>query len=249
MKKFLATLMLLFVGLSLVGCAVDYDIPKAPDADKPVVDLTDTLSEQEINTITSSINNQPKKDDYGQIAVLVVHKIPSGKSIEQASLDVAREWGIGSKDDKNGVLLYIAKDSKKLRLEVADAAGVYLTDAESRRIVENVIAPYFKNKDYFEGIDAGARAIRAEIDGVEGSTYVDLTEDQAKSDTTMPTWVIWVIIVIAVIVSLLSLWIESSDSGGGSSYGGRYGRSSGGSGRSSFGGGRGFSGGGFSGGW
>lgn len=240
--------MLLFVGLSLVGCAVDYDIPKAPDADKPVVDLTDTLSEQEINTISSSINNQPKKDDYGQIAVLIVHKIPSGKSIEQASLDVAREWGIGSKDDKNGVLLYIAKDSKKLRLEVADAAGVYLTDAESRRIVENVITPYFKNKDYFEGIDAGARAIRAEIDGVEGSTYVNLMEDQAKSDDTLPAWAIWVIVIIVALALILNI-LAAFDDGGGSSYGGRSGRSSGGSGRSSFGGGRGFSGGGFSGGW
>ena len=238
--------MMMFFGLSLSGCVIDYDIPKAPDANKPVVDMTDTLSNEEINEISLSIHNQPEKDDYGQIAVLVVPKIPSGKSIEEASLDVARAWGVGSKDDKNGVLLYIAKDDKKLRLEVADASGVYLTDAESRRIVDSVIAPYFKNKDYFEGIDAGVRAIRAEIDGVEGSTYVSVLEDEAKSDTTMPDWLGWIIAIIVLLALILKIWTHLHDSDDDDSRGSGRGSGSGGS---SFGGGGGFSGGGFSGRW
>lgn len=154
--------------LLVLGISAAFAIPAAPDANMPIVDETGTLSQSDIEIISATIDNQ-NTDNRGQIAVYMTSELPDGQSIEEASLDVAREWGIGSAEDKNGVLLYIAKDDREMRIEVADAASEYLTDSESVRILDNSVAPGFKNGDFAGGIDAGVEDIRAEINGEIGN--------------------------------------------------------------------------------
>src|SRR5438067_12806507 len=94
------------------------------------------------------------------MAVLIV---PSTKPepIEAYSIRVADAWKNGRKGQDNGVLFLIAKDDRKLRLEVGYGLEGVLTDATSRRIISDTDAPHFRQNQFAAGINAGgARVIR-----------------------------------------------------------------------------------------
>jgi uncharacterized protein len=87
------------------------------------------------------------------------------ETLEQFGIRVVEAWKLGRKGVDDGVLLLIAKDDHKLRIEVGYGLEGVLNDATAKRIVSDVITPYFKSKDFYAGIDAGLSAI---INVVEG---------------------------------------------------------------------------------
>ena len=97
-----------------------------------------------------------------QIAVLLV-KSTEPEQIEQYSIRVADAWKLGRKGVDDGVLLMVAKDNpaalRRLRIEAGRGVQGVLTDAQSKRILEDVIAPHFKQNQYYDGLVAGVGAI------------------------------------------------------------------------------------------
>ena len=217
-------------------------IPAAPPLDRPIVDQTKTLSDGDIARISNLINAERQKKSF-QIGVLMIPTLGSDDSLEEYSLKVARQWGIGDKKKSNGVLLLIAKNDRKMRIEVGNGMEGSLTDARASQIIRNTIAPKFRSGDYAGGVEAGVKRI---IDAAEGRNLFDNDMD-GESIVSMLFIVIFItIIVIAILKGNGSngrrrryWWFaggSDSSSSGSSSSGG------------SFGGG-GFSGGGASGGW
>ena len=92
---------------------------------------------------------------------LVILMIPSldDYPIEYYTHDVAEKNKIGTKEHDNGALFFIAKNDKKLRIEVGYGLEGALPDALANSIIRNVIVPYFKQDDFYEGITAGIDAI------------------------------------------------------------------------------------------
>jgi uncharacterized protein len=96
--------------------------------------------------------------------------IPSlqGEALEDYSLKVARGWGIGQKERNSGVLLFVAKDDRKLRIEVGYGLEGALPDIRANHIIQDRITPEFRQGKYFEGIQSGlvgiTTAIRGEAD-------------------------------------------------------------------------------------
>ncbi|MDF2394219.1 TPM domain-containing protein [Pseudomonas sp. 3MA1] len=92
---------------------------------------------------------------------VVVATVPSlgGHSIEEFGLQLGRHWGIGQKDKNNGVLLLVAKDDRKVRIEVGYGLEGRLTDIVAHFIIDGSIIPYFKDDLYSSGIIAGATSI------------------------------------------------------------------------------------------
>ena len=97
-----------------------------------------------------------------QIAVLLV-KSTEPEAIEQYSIRVTDAWKLGRKGVDDGVLLLVAKDNpsslRRLRIEAGRGVQGVLTDAQSKRILQDVIAPHFKQQDYYGGLVAGVGAI------------------------------------------------------------------------------------------
>jgi len=97
-----------------------------------------------------------------QIAVLLV-KSTEPEAIEQYSIRVTDAWKLGRKGVDDGVLLLVAKDNpsalRRLRIEAGRGVQGVLTDAQSKRILQDVIAPHFKQDDYYGGLVAGTGAI------------------------------------------------------------------------------------------
>jgi uncharacterized protein len=100
-------------------------------------------------------------------AQVVVLTVPSleGENLEDYSLRVADQWRLGQAGKDNGALLFIARDDRKMRLEVGYGLEGTLTDALSRRVLDDVLQPRFRQGDFGGGIEAGSEAIAALIAG------------------------------------------------------------------------------------
>ena len=152
------------LALAVTAGASALAVPKTPTLDVPIVDQTNTLSPEQINQLAAKIAESRKEKSY-QIGILMIPSLGSDEYLEGYSIKVAREWGIGEKDASNGVLLLIAKDDRKLRIEVGRGLEGDLTDVRANRIIRNVITPQFKQGKYYEGIKDGVNSIQLAVAG------------------------------------------------------------------------------------
>jgi len=105
-----------------------------------------------------------EKQTGAQVAVLTIDSL-DGEVLEDYSLKVAQTWKLGRKGVDDGVLLLIAKGDRKMRIEVGYGLEGKLTDAQCRRILDDVVRPAFRNGDFGGGIEAGVDAITGTIQG------------------------------------------------------------------------------------
>lgn len=99
-----------------------------------------------------------------QIAVLTVASTQP-ETVEEYGIRVASAWKLGRKGVDDGVLLLIAKDDRKMRIEVGYGLEGAIPDAVSKRVIAEIITPYFKQGDYFGGIQAGVSRLIRLIEG------------------------------------------------------------------------------------
>lgn len=138
-------------------------IPAKPNLDSPIIDQTKTLSQEQITAIAKRIQETRTEKSY-QIGILMIASL-DGYPIEEYSIKVAREWGIGEKDKNNGILLLIAKDDRRMRIEVGSGLEGDLTDLQSSHVIDDVIAPEFKEGNYYQGIYKGVESMSALVQG------------------------------------------------------------------------------------
>lgn len=110
-----------------------------------------------------------------QIAILIISSL-DGDVLEEYSLKVAETWKLGTAKNDNGVLLLVAVDDHKMRIEVGLGLEGVLTDAQCNRIIRNEMAPAFRRDDYDAGVVAGIDAIINSIGGEYQATD-DVTSD------------------------------------------------------------------------
>jgi uncharacterized protein len=152
----------------LVALLVCWAFAAAADVAVPplsgrVVDQTGTLSAGDVDTLTQRLRNLETRKG-SQVAVLIV-PTTQPETIEQFSIRVAEAWKIGRRKIDDGALLVIAKDDRKLRIEVGYGLEGALTDVTARRIIDEIIAPRFKAGDFSGGISDGVDRIIRVIDG------------------------------------------------------------------------------------
>jgi len=128
-----------------------------------VTDLTATLSTDQSAALESKLAAFEQRKG-SQIAVLLL-PTTQPETIEQYSIRVADQWKLGRKGVDDGVLLLIAKDDRKLRIEVGRGLEGVLPDAIAKRIIADDIAPQFKQGDFNGGINAGVDRVIKVIDG------------------------------------------------------------------------------------
>ena len=128
-----------------------------------VVDQTGTLGSNDIASLTQTLRDLEARKG-SQIAVLIV-PTTDGEAIEQFSLRVAEAWKIGRKKIDDGALLVIAKNDRRLRIEVGYGLEGALTDATTKRIIDEDITPKFKTGDFAGGVSAGVKRMVGIVDG------------------------------------------------------------------------------------
>lgn len=150
----LAFAVLLFVTIAPIASA--RTIPAAP-TDSPILDNAELLSPGQELSLSEKIA-QERSRSSNQIAILTIPSL-EGDSLEEYSITVAREWGIGEQGKDNGVLLLVARDDRQVRIEVGYGLEGTLTDVQASRIIRSEITPSFINGEYFDGINKGLDGI------------------------------------------------------------------------------------------
>ena len=124
---------------------------------------------QVVSPATAARLNQTLQDfereTSSQIIVAIFQKMESPSSIEDYTVRVAQAWKVGQQGKKNGVVLFVFVQDRKMFIQVGYGLEGALPDATCKRIIEDEIKPGFRNNDYDGGLSAGVAAILAATKG------------------------------------------------------------------------------------
>ncbi len=211
-RRFLALLsflaLLCLSQLSLAQQAV-------PPLSGRVIDQTSTLTSSEIRSLDQTLSNFEARKG-SQIVVLIVPST-APETIEQYAIRVAEQWKIGRKKVDDGAILIIAKADRTLRIEVGYGLEGVLTDATSKRIIDQIIVPRFKQQDFYGGITDGVNVVIRVVDGeaLPVPTPVNANiHDQVDIRSFLPIILIVALVLGGVLRSMLGRLPGSLVTGG-----------------------------------
>ncbi|HSF67482.1 MAG TPA: TPM domain-containing protein [Nitrospiraceae bacterium] len=158
----------LMVFLGMIFFAASAWALDVPPLTGRVVDLAHLLPADVAASISRDLDAHEAKTS-NQVAVLILPSL-EGEPLESFSHRVATTWKLGQKGTDNGVLLLIALNERKVRIEVGYGLEGTLTDLRSAHIIRQEIVPRFRNGDMAGGITAGLQAILSTIEGTYAAT-------------------------------------------------------------------------------
>jgi len=159
MKVALFTLALLLAGHAPAAHA---QVP-LPPLESRVTDLTGTLTAAQQSTLDEKLAAFERRKG-AQISVLIL-PTTQPEDIAQFGIRLAEAWKLGRAGPDDGAILIVAKDDRAMRVEVGHGLEGVLTDVTSSRIVNDTIAPLFKQGDFHGGVNAGLDQMIRVIDG------------------------------------------------------------------------------------
>jgi uncharacterized protein len=243
-------LALVWLGLSLGFAAA---APKFPVLSGRIVDEANLLSAEDRRALDLELQALEEKSS-DQLVIYTARSL-QGYEIEDFGYQLGRAWQIGQKGKDNGVVLIVAPNERKVRIEVGRGLEPQLTDAMSRLIIENAILPAFRRGDFTAGIKAGVRDIRDILLG-DAEAVKARARSAAKRNDESGLSPALIFLIFFILMALLIIRAEARQTAHPSRVAGRNRRDRGpiiipgswGGGSGSWGGSGGGSGGGFSGG-
>ncbi len=171
---------LLLSALTLSGFALD-----VPNLEKRVTDLAGLLTTEQSASLEEELRDLEVSDST-QIAVLIIPSL-EGEVLEDYSERVATAWRLGQKGRDNGVLVLLAMKERQVRIEVGYGLEATVTDARSRRIIQDELVPAFRANRYFEGVRsllaAVIQTVRGQYQGpVEKTPATESPEETGSLD-------------------------------------------------------------------
>lgn len=140
-----------------------------------------------------------------QVTVVIVRNL-GGMDVADAATELGRSWGVGGKQNNNGVVLLVSYEDRKLNISPGYGLEKSLPDLTTQQIIQQIIVPNFKGNDYYRGIDEGTDAM---IQAVKGEYHAPRNYGKSKSPSMMK--VLFIIILIIVF-----LGVSGGGRGGGS---------------------------------
>ena len=224
----------------------------------PVVDAARAVPDEVEPRVNAALEDYRRRSG-NQVAAAVI-RTTGKQSLEDYTIDLARDWGVGTKGEDNGVLLLVALDDREVRIEVGRGVEDELTDLESGRIIDQRIIPLLRNGDVGAAVEQGTGAIRQAL-GDTAVGELPLVPDAEASDDDQGSGVFDTLFPVLLLgFGIMSFMGRRGRRGwgggvpiiwGGGGFGGGGGGWGGGGGGGGFGGGGGggFGGGGASGSW
>lgn len=127
------------------------EIPKKPVPFRLLVDNAGVLSQTEYQTLSYKL--LVFYDSTSTQICIVIDKSLEGEDEFDYSQRLAQAWGIGQKEHNNGLLIYIAIQEKRVRIQVGYGLEPVITDAKSKEAIEEYMRPEFRKGNYFAGLD------------------------------------------------------------------------------------------------
>lgn len=188
-------LVALLLGWAFAAAA---EVPVPPLTGR-VVDLTGTLTGSEIASLTRKLEAFENRKG-SQIAMLML-STTQPETIEQFSIRVADVWKVGRKKIDDGAILIVAKNDRRVRIEVGYGLEDSLTDATTRRIIDEDITPRFRNGDFYGGISAGVDRMMRVIDGEQlPAPEAQQWQNPSISDNVDVPFLIFIVLIVSGIL-------------------------------------------------
>jgi len=160
-------LLLAYVLLAAAAC------DRTPHLEGHVTDLANVFSVRERERLTEMLSAYEEETSH-QLAVLAVPRL-SGESIESFSLRVANSAALGRKGVNNGILVILAMEERRVRIELGLGFERYIPDSKAKDIIGTGMVPAFREGDYAGGIERGLQQLM-----VEGRRFVVAREDRTR---------------------------------------------------------------------
>lgn len=155
MKRFF---LFLFVLSSVCAFAqIDKYVPQRPSPPKLVNDFTQSLTPEQIQALESKLVAYDDSTS-SQVAVVII-PTTGDYPIEDVALQILRRWGVGGKTTNNGIVVLVAKDDRKVRIEIGYGLEGAIPDMIAASIIDHEIVPNFRENNYYRGLDEGTNAI------------------------------------------------------------------------------------------
>lgn len=150
------------VALWALAAGPAYAVTYPPAPPGPVFDQAGILQPAQETALDAKLREYNARTGRS-IVVATVNSL-EGETIEMYSVRLFENWGIGGKESDQGLLLLVAPNERKVRIEVGYGLHQYVTDALSGRIIRGEIAPRFQEGDMAGGIIAGVDALITQLD-------------------------------------------------------------------------------------
>lgn len=148
----------MFCSLVVVFFAVMYVAADLPDPVGWVNDFADVISQENEDEIAGLVELVEKVTTV-EIAVLTIKSFAPYSSIEEYSLKIANEWGVGNRDKNNGILLVMSLKERRVRIEIGLGLEELISDDAAGVILDNWVLPSFREDRYANGFKAAVEAI------------------------------------------------------------------------------------------
>jgi uncharacterized protein len=179
--------------------------PKFPPLTGRIVDEANLLSAEDRRALTQELEALEQKST-DQLVVYTTRSL-QGYEIEDFGYRLGRAWGIGQQGKDNGVLLIVAPNERKVRIEVGRRLEPQLTDLMSKLIIENAILPAFRRGDFAGGIKAGVRDIRDVLLG-DVEAVKERARSASKRSSGSPDLAL-ILFFTFILIAFLVVWLQA----------------------------------------
>ena len=203
--------LIIFAFTGIFKTTLGQDFVRVPDISGYVTDQTGTLDQLEARTLENKLQNLQETKGSQIIVLLIPSTYP--EEIEQFGIRVADTLRIGREGIDDGVILIVAKEDRRVRIEVGYGLEGAIPDAYAKRIIEQIIIPDFRDGQYYSGINHGVDALISLIEGEE----LPLPEARGggeMADQQMPVFFIFILIMIVVLPVLKAMFGQKMKSKG-----------------------------------
>ena len=174
----------------------DDSLPNRPNPPRLVNDLVGMLSPGEVQQLEQKLDTYNDSTST-QITIVVVKSTGQYEPADYA-FSIGRKWGVGQKGKNNGLVLLWATSTRKIYIATGYGLEGAIPDAIAKRIVGQIIAPYFKQQQYYQGLDEGTTEI---IRRASGEYKAD---PQASGGDTSPAEILFWLFIIAMVIFFIS---------------------------------------------
>lgn len=195
----------IILGVLLLAAGASYAQPKFPTLTGRIVDEAGLLSPSDRSSILADLKLLEEKSS-DQLIVFTTRSL-QGYAIEDFGYQLGRAWGIGQKDVNNGIILIVAPNERKVRIEVGRGLEPVMTDLLAKLIIENAILPAFRRNDFAGGIKAGVHDIKdvllGDAEAVRQRADAGRKRNNAGNDN-----IALYFLIFFIVVAVFMVWVQ-----------------------------------------
>lgn len=156
--------------LSILAFLICFTLPAGAQSEKQsrepypepkgfVNDFEDILTKEEEKNLEDLLSGFEKETQNEMAVVTLNGLVTSSEEFESYTLRLANYWGVGKKELDNGILIAVSADLRVIRIHNGYGIEKIITDEETKQIIDTNCIPHFRNGEYYEGIESGAKEL------------------------------------------------------------------------------------------